>query len=70
MHAHVKDFAPLLRRADELGHHVAKLLFTSSRTFTRTRRNPGPIIDALEAWLRAAEESEPPVEDWLQPAPP
>ncbi len=66
----VKDFAPLLRRADEHGQHVARLLFTSSRTFPRTRRNPGPIIDALDVWLRAAQVSEPPVEDWLQPAQP
>ena len=64
----VKDFAPLLRRADELGQHVARLLFTRSRTFPRTRRNPGPLIDALDAWLRAALASEPAVEDWLQPA--
>jgi hypothetical protein len=66
----VKDFAALLRRADELGHEGARLLFTSSRTFPRTRRNPGLIIDALDGWLRAAQESEPPIEDWLQPAPP
>jgi hypothetical protein len=63
----VKDFAPLLRRAEELRHHAAPLLFTSSRTFPRTRRNPGPMIDALDAWLRAAKASEPPMEDWLQP---
>jgi hypothetical protein len=62
----VKDFAPLLRRADEGGQRAARLLFTSSRTFPRTRRNPGPFIEALDAWLRAA--TEPPVEDWLQPA--
>jgi Domain of unknown function (DUF5615) len=64
----VKDFAPLLRRAEELGRHAAPLLFTSSRTIPRTRRNPGPIIDALDAWLRAAKASEPPMEDWLRPA--
>ena len=66
----VKDFAPLLRRADELGHPAARLLFTSSRTFPRSRRNPGPIIDALDRWLRAAQVTEPPIEDWLQPAQP
>lgn len=64
----VKDFAPLLRRADELGQRAARLLFTSSRAFPRTRRNPGPLIEALDAWLRAALASEPPVEDWLQRA--
>jgi predicted nuclease of predicted toxin-antitoxin system len=64
----VKDFAPLLRRANELGESGALVLFTSNRTFPRTRRNPGPLIDALEAWLRAAQEGERPVEDWLQSA--
>jgi hypothetical protein len=64
----VKDFAPLLRRADELGQRVARMLFTSSRTFPRTRRHPGPLIDALNAWLCASRDTEPPVEDWLQPA--
>jgi hypothetical protein len=64
----VKDFAPLLRRAEELRHHAAPLLFTSSRTFPRTQRNPGPMIDALDTWLRAAKASEPPMADWLQPA--
>lgn len=64
----IKDFAPLLRRGDEMGRHAAPLLFTSSRTFPRTRRNPGPIIDALDGWLRAAQANEPPAEGWLQPA--
>jgi hypothetical protein len=63
----VKDFAPLLRRAEELGRSAASLLFSSSRTFPRSRRNPGPLIEALDAWLRAAEVTPPPVEDWLQP---
>jgi hypothetical protein len=62
----VKDFAPLLRRAEELGRPGAPLLFTSSRAFPRSRRNPGPLIDALDAWLRAADVNEPPLEDWLQ----
>jgi hypothetical protein len=64
----VKDFAPLARQVNESRHHTANLLVTSSRTFLRTRRNPGPIIDALDAWLNAAHSSGPPVEDWLQPA--
>ena len=64
----VKDFAPLLRRAEELGRPGAPQLFTSSRAFPRSRRNPGPLIDALDAWLRAADVNEPPLEDWLQPA--
>jgi len=64
----VKDFVPLLRRAEELGQAVAPLLFTSSRTFPRSRRNPGPLIDALDAWLRAATCGPIPLEDWLQRA--
>jgi predicted nuclease of predicted toxin-antitoxin system len=64
----VKDLAPLLRRTEELGQPAASLLFTSSRTFPRSRRNPGPLIDALDAWLRAAEVAPPPVEDRLQRA--
>jgi len=61
----VKDFAPLLRRAEESGQAAAPLLFTSSRTFPRSRRNPGLLIDALDTWLRAAASSPPPLEDWL-----
>jgi hypothetical protein len=64
----VRDVAPLLRRADEIGQLAARLLYTSSRTFPRSRRNPGPIIDALDAWLRGAQAGDPPVEDWLRPA--
>jgi hypothetical protein len=64
----VKDFAPLFRRAEEMGQAAAPLLFTSSRTFPRSRRNPGPLIDALDAWLRAAGSNPPPLEDWLQRA--
>lgn len=64
----VKDFAPLLRRAEELDRQAASLLFTSSRTFPRSRRTPRPLIDALDAWLRAAEVAPAPVEDWLQRA--
>lgn len=64
----VKDFRRLLLRADEAGDQVPGLLFTSSRTFPRTRRNPGPLIEALDAWLRAPDVTERPVEDWLRPA--
>lgn len=62
----VKDFAPLLRRAEELDQAAAPLLFTSSRSFARSRRIPGPLIDALDAWLRAAKSNPPHLEDWLQ----
>lgn len=63
----VKDFAPLLRRAEQSGQPETPLLFTSSRTFPRSRRNPGPIIDALEAWLKDANGQVRPIEDWLRP---
>lgn len=61
----VKDFAPLLRRAEESGHTATLVLFTSSRTFPRSRRNPGPLITALDAWLRAPDVTQRPAEDWL-----
>jgi hypothetical protein len=64
----VKDFAPLLRRAEESGQAAAPMLFASSRTFPRSRRNPGPLIDALDAWLRAAASNPLPLEDWLRSA--
>lgn len=61
----VKDFAPLLRAADESGQRAAAVLFTSSRTFPRSRRNPGPLIDALHAWLTQPGVGRRPREDWL-----
>jgi len=61
----IKDFRRLLLRADESGQSTATLLFTSSRTFPRTRRNPGPLIDALDAWLAASGVADRPAEDWL-----
>ena len=45
----VKDFRPLLRRSEESGQPPTPLLFTSSRTFPRSRHNPRPLIDALDA---------------------
>jgi hypothetical protein len=63
----VKDFRPLLRRTEESGQYPTPLLFTSSRTFPRSRRNPGPLIDALAAWLDSAADAGRPAEDWLAP---
>ena len=63
----VKDFRRLLLRADESGQPSPSLLFTSSRAFPRSRRNPGPLIRALDAWLRGADPDAPPAEDWLHP---
>jgi hypothetical protein len=51
----INDFRRLLLRVGESGMSTAGLLFTSSRTFPRTRRSPGPLIDALDAgWLPLA----------------
>ena len=61
----IKDFRRLLLRAGESGMPTAGLLFTSSRTFPRTRRNPGPLIDALDAWLAAPGAADRPPQDWL-----
>lgn len=56
----VRDVAPLVGR----GGSALWVLFTSSRRFPRSRRNPGPLVEALrrrlaapgahpgEAWLR------------------
>lgn len=61
----VKDFAPLLRRVEQSGRPATPMLYTSSRTFPRSRRNPGPLINALDNWLRASDVAQRPVEDWL-----
>ena len=47
----VKDFQPLAQAANERGEPAALVFFTSSRRFPRTRRNPGPLLDALRRWL-------------------
>ena len=62
----VKDFRRILVRADEYGGPRAALLFTSSRLFPRSRRNPGPLITALDKWLRAGPATRPD-EDWPRP---
>ncbi len=63
----VKDFRPLLYRADESGLAGAALLLTSSRTFPRSRRNLAPLIESLDRWLRQPDAATRPVEDWLRP---
>jgi len=66
----LKDFRPILLRAMQAGTVVTGVLFTSSRAFPRSRQNPGPLIDALNAWLLAGPPSPPLTEDWLlNPAP-
>jgi hypothetical protein len=62
----VKDFRPIMLRALQTGTPSSGLLFTSSRTFPRSRKNPGPLIRSLtagapdapvtESWLLTVEE--------------
>jgi hypothetical protein len=63
----VKDFRRLLVRAQQSSAPNTALLFTSSRLFPRIRRNPGPLIAALDAWFRSPEASHRTDEDWLRP---
>ncbi|MDG4792877.1 DUF5615 family PIN-like protein [Micromonospora sp. WMMD1082] len=61
----VKDFRPILLQAIQTGATAPGLLFTSSRAFPRSRKNPGPLIEALDTWLRNGPPPPPIVEDWL-----
>lgn len=65
----VKDFRPLLLSAMQAEASVG-VLFTSSRTFPRSRKNPGPLIEALDQWLRDGPPEMPIIEDWLSEANP
>jgi hypothetical protein len=56
----VRDFAPLVGGGDP----PLRVLFTSSRRFPRSRRNPGPLLEALHNWLSISVEH--PVESWLR----
>lgn len=61
----VRDFRTLVVADPHPG-----VLFTSSRTFPRSRRSTGPLVDALERWPQGpAEAAFRPPEDWLRPAP-
>jgi predicted nuclease of predicted toxin-antitoxin system len=65
----VKDFRPILLRALQAGLPACGLLFTSSRAFPRSRKNPGSLIRALHAWLTAGPPPPPVTESWLLGAP-
>jgi predicted nuclease of predicted toxin-antitoxin system len=56
----VRDFAPLLRQGDP----PLRVLFTSSRRFTRSRRDPGPLLRALREWLTSGTTGT--EEEWLR----
>ena len=61
----VKDFRPIMLRALQTGGTATGLLFTSSRSFPRSRHNPGPLIEAIDAWLAKGPPAPPLTEDWL-----
>jgi predicted nuclease of predicted toxin-antitoxin system len=61
----VKDFRPIRLRALQSGPPGCGLLFTSSRAFPRSRKNPGPLIRALHTWLNAGPPPPPVTESWL-----
>ena len=61
----VKDFRPILLRALQGGLPACGFLFTSSRTFPRSRKNPGPLIRALHAWLTVEPPAPSVTESWL-----
>lgn len=47
----VRDFEPLVRLAAQQGEPPPQMLYTSSRRFPRSRRNPAPLLDAFRRWL-------------------
>lgn len=55
----VKDFRPLVATGTGPG-----VIFTSSRRFARSRRDLGPLVQALDRWLAATTHPRP-LEDWL-----
>jgi Domain of unknown function (DUF5615) len=61
----VKDFRPILLRAIQEGSVTTGIVFTSSRTSPRSRKNPGPLISALHHWLTTSSPKPPVTEDWL-----
>jgi hypothetical protein len=61
----VKDFRPIMLRALQAGSPGCGMLFTSSRAFLRSRKNPGPLIMALHAWLTAEPPAPSVTESWL-----
>ena len=61
----VKDFRPIMLRALQAGPPGCGPLFTSSRAFPRSRKNPGPLIKTLHACLTAGPPGPPVTESWL-----
>jgi len=61
----VKDFRPILLRALQTDAATVGILYTSSRAFPRSRKNPGPLIQAIHAWMLNGPPEAPLTEDWL-----
>jgi hypothetical protein len=61
----VKDFRPILLRTLQATTTTAGIVYTSSRTFPRSKKNPGPLIEALHAWMLHGPPETPVREDWL-----
>jgi predicted nuclease of predicted toxin-antitoxin system len=61
----VKDFRPILLRALQTETATVGILYTSSRAFPRSRKNPGPLIQAIHAWMLNGPPEAPLTEDWL-----
>lgn len=61
----VKDFRPILQRALQAGTVTTGIVYTSNRSFPRSRKNPGPLIQALHAWILNEPPEAPLTEDWL-----
>jgi Domain of unknown function (DUF5615) len=60
----VKDFRPILLRALQADTTITGILYTSSRVFPRSK-NPGPVIQAVHAWMLSGPPEAPLTEDWL-----
>jgi hypothetical protein len=62
----VKDSRPILLRALQSGVPCTGILYASGRSFPRSRKNPGPLTEALHHWLETGPPDTPLTEDWLQ----
>ncbi len=65
----VADFVPIMQRAWQNGTPPVGVVYTSSRTFPRSKSGVGFIIAALDALLKAGLPPGPVREHWLQPPP-
>jgi predicted nuclease of predicted toxin-antitoxin system len=61
----VKDFRPILQRALQADTLTTGIVYTSNRSFPRSRKNPGPLIQSLHAWMLDGPPEAPLTEDWL-----